>query len=314
MRDAVPVAGREFSRTERVLVRVPAYGPGGTDAGAARAPAQPRRRGDERAEGGAGAARAASSRSICRWRRCRRASTSSRSRPATRTARPPSWSASASPADDHASPRRGLLVVAAIGPCAPQPAIAAASAGRLVTIDVIATDARGRVVTDLKPADFELREGSAVLPIESVRLVRVPAAPPAEPPAGIQSAADERLAAGQDAGAAVRDLSRRIPRRRRRGNRARARRADPLRRRDVSPARSRGRHEAARLAVRDPADARPRRGAPGDRELRGAPGRLHSRATPTSATTSPARRRASSWRATRWRCRRSTRSRCTSAA
>jgi len=28
--DAVPTAGREFSRTEHLLVRVPAYGPGGT--------------------------------------------------------------------------------------------------------------------------------------------------------------------------------------------------------------------------------------------------------------------------------------------
>ena len=28
--DAVPIAGREVSRTEHLLVRVPAYGPGGT--------------------------------------------------------------------------------------------------------------------------------------------------------------------------------------------------------------------------------------------------------------------------------------------
>ena len=28
--DAVPLAAREFSRTDRLLVRVPAYGPGGT--------------------------------------------------------------------------------------------------------------------------------------------------------------------------------------------------------------------------------------------------------------------------------------------
>ena len=76
---------------------------------------------------------------------------------------------------------------------APQPAIA-----RLVTIDVTVTDARGRAVTDLKPADFELLEGSTLLPLESVRLVRAAGGPPAEPPARIQSAADERLAAGQE--------------------------------------------------------------------------------------------------------------------
>ena len=75
----------------------------------------------------------------------------------------------------------------------PQPAI-----GRLVTVDVSVTDARGRTVTDLTPADFELREGNALLPLEAVRLVSVAPASQAEPPARIQSAADERLAAGQE--------------------------------------------------------------------------------------------------------------------
>ena len=70
--------------------------------------------------------------------------------------------------------------------------------GRLVTVDVSVTDARGRSVTDLKPADFELREGSALLPLESVRFVRIVPGSQAEPPARIQSAADERLAAGQE--------------------------------------------------------------------------------------------------------------------
>ena len=54
--DAVPIAAREFSRIEHLLIRVPAYGPGGTTPDAERAPAEPRRRGDERAEGRAGAA------------------------------------------------------------------------------------------------------------------------------------------------------------------------------------------------------------------------------------------------------------------
>ena len=72
------------------------------------------------------------------------------------------------------------------------------SAERLVTVDVAVTDARGRALTDLKPADFELREAGAVLPLETVRLVRAAAGPPAETPASIQSAADEKQAAGQE--------------------------------------------------------------------------------------------------------------------
>src|SRR5882762_1571232 len=66
---------------------------------------------------------------------------------------------------------------------------------RLVTLDVIASDARGRAVADLKPADFELREDGAVLPIESVRLVRVAAAAQTAPPILVQNATDERQAA-----------------------------------------------------------------------------------------------------------------------
>jgi VWFA-related protein len=76
----------------------------------------------------------------------------------------------------------------------PQSAIAL----RLVTIDVTVADARGRALTDLQPSDFELREGGALVPLESVRLVRVAAGSQAETPARIQSAADERLAAGQE--------------------------------------------------------------------------------------------------------------------
>ena len=69
---------------------------------------------------------------------------------------------------------------------------------RLVTVDVAVTDARGRAITDLQPSDFELREGSALLPLESVRFVRAAADSQKEPRARIQSSADERLAAGQD--------------------------------------------------------------------------------------------------------------------
>ena len=93
-----------------------------------------------------------------------------------------------------------FLAAAAIGPPVPrsEPPVPPASPGRLVTVDVTVTDARGRTVTDLKAGDFELREGSALLPLESVHLVRVAPTAEVEPPARIQSAADERLAAGQE--------------------------------------------------------------------------------------------------------------------
>ena len=76
---------------------------------------------------------------------------------------------------------------------------------RLFTLDVVVTDARGRAVEDLKPSDFELREDTTVLPLESVRLVRtgpagaVTAAAAADRgPTPILTAADERLAASRD--------------------------------------------------------------------------------------------------------------------
>jgi VWFA-related protein len=69
---------------------------------------------------------------------------------------------------------------------------------RLVTLDVIALDARGRTVDNLRPADFELREDGTLLPIESVRLIRVAAAAPAELPVLVQTGAEERQAAVKD--------------------------------------------------------------------------------------------------------------------
>jgi VWFA-related protein len=69
---------------------------------------------------------------------------------------------------------------------------------RLFTIDVSAADARGRAVDDLKPADFELREEGSLVPLESVRLVRVGGGSQADAPALIQSAVDERQAAVKD--------------------------------------------------------------------------------------------------------------------
>ncbi len=93
------------------------------------------------------------------------------------------------------------FLVAAVAPLAAQssrPPSNPQSEGRLVTIDVTVTDARGRAIIDLKPSDFDLREGSLPLPLDSVRLVRVARETQGAAPAGIQSAADERLAAGQD--------------------------------------------------------------------------------------------------------------------
>src|SRR3954454_21037067 len=46
----------------------------------------------------------------------------------------------------------------------------------LVRIDVIASDARGRAVDNLKAADFELREDGTVQTLEEVRLVKAGAA------------------------------------------------------------------------------------------------------------------------------------------
>jgi VWFA-related protein len=94
----------------------------------------------------------------------------------------------AAPRTPHSAP---LLPQSAIP--TPQSAIA-----RLVTVDVAVTDARGRAVIDLKPADFEVRENGALLPLESVRLVRIAIGPQAEPPVLIRTSAEERLAAGQD--------------------------------------------------------------------------------------------------------------------
>src|ERR1700674_5788719 len=70
----------------------------------------------------------------------------------------------------------------------------------LVRIDVIATDARGRAVENLKAADFELREDGVVQAIDDVRFVkvRVPGASAADPAPAVASADDERLAAAGD--------------------------------------------------------------------------------------------------------------------
>jgi VWFA-related protein len=70
--------------------------------------------------------------------------------------------------------RRGLAAIVAVAALGPHAVVRSepASTSQVVTIDVIPSDARGRVLEDLKPADFELKEEGAAQSLESVRLVR----------------------------------------------------------------------------------------------------------------------------------------------
>src|SRR6266851_9957098 len=92
------------------------------------------------------------------------------------------------------SPLAAVLVFAAIGlqrTAGGEPS----TSQRLVTVDVIAADARGRTVDDLKPGDFELREEGALLALESIRLVRAAAGPQTDAAVLIRTPSDERQAA-----------------------------------------------------------------------------------------------------------------------
>jgi VWFA-related protein len=69
----------------------------------------------------------------------------------------------------------------------------------LIRIDAVASDARGRVVDNLRPEDFEVLEDGVARPVESVRFVRTGGpASDTDPAADILSRADERAAAVQD--------------------------------------------------------------------------------------------------------------------
>src|SRR5947209_15009547 len=93
--------------------------------------------------------------------------------------------------------RRGLAVALALSAIGLQRTAGSepSTVQRLVTVDVIAADARGRIVDDLKPGDFELREEGAPLTLESVRLVRAATGPQTDAAALIRTASDERQAA-----------------------------------------------------------------------------------------------------------------------
>src|SRR5262245_16647762 len=59
-----------------------------------------------------------------------------------------------------------LAIASLFGPAADSPP------SQVVRIDVIAADARGRTVDNLKPGDFELHDDGVAQPIETVRFVQ----------------------------------------------------------------------------------------------------------------------------------------------
>ncbi len=96
---------------------------------------------------------------------------------------------------------RGVLAAAfALAVLSPQPPVRGepSAPAYLVNIDVIPADARGRILDDLEPADFELREEGTLQPLEGVRFIRVADGPPSAAPVMIRTAADERQAAAGD--------------------------------------------------------------------------------------------------------------------
>jgi VWFA-related protein len=68
-----------------------------------------------------------------------------------------------------------------------------------VRVDAIAADARGRIVDDLAPADFEVSDDGGTRTIESVRLIKAEgSAPPGQVLQPILSAADEQREAARE--------------------------------------------------------------------------------------------------------------------
>jgi hypothetical protein len=96
---------------------------------------------------------------------------------------------------------RGVLAAAfALAVLGPPPPLRGEPSGpaHLVSIDVIPADARGRILDDLVPGDFELSEEGALQTLEGVRFIRVAGGPPAGAPVMIGTEADERQAAAGD--------------------------------------------------------------------------------------------------------------------
>ena len=264
------------------------------DADAERAPAEPRRLGDDRAARVTPSPKAGEQQIDLPLAGSRPANTSSKSRSATRTATRRSWSASASPAD--ASMRGAVAAAVARGaassgcrrdcrvampqPPAPHPRRIALVHRRRHRAPTRAAGRRRpqarrfRAARGRRRCSRSRRSGSSVPP------------PPRDraPVARFRPRRTNAQAAVKRRRAAVRDLPRRIPRRARREHRPRARGAARVSSiATLDAARSRRGHEAARFAVRDPADRRSRRGARTPSRASRAARATTSRATPTSA-------------------------------
>jgi VWFA-related protein len=90
---------------------------------------------------------------------------------------------------------RALVVAAAVVPAGASIGADDAIPSRPVRLDVIATDARGRIVDNLTSADFDVREDGAVRSIDDARFIRTGKAAAADPLIAIESDADERAEA-----------------------------------------------------------------------------------------------------------------------
>ncbi len=93
------------------------------------------------------------------------------------------------------------LVSAAIGSAvqAPSGAEPAPPVPRVISLDVLASDARGRSVDTLKPTDFEVIENGTPRAVDSVRFVRIDAGrAPAEEATAVRSEFDEQQEASRE--------------------------------------------------------------------------------------------------------------------
>ena len=181
-----------------------------------------------------------------------------------------------------------LAFAAAAAIQAPAPAPDASRPPDAVVIDVIATNARGQAVETLKPSEFVLREDGDVQPIQDVRFVK------ADGNARLFAIfLDEYyVSAGRTAGG--------------------ARRPAPFRRSGSPSGRPGHDPPAARFAVVDSPDARPRRAPSRDRRVRRAPRRLRAADRLRAQLHGRTTRRTPRSSARNRPGRRSTRSRCTS--
>src|SRR5690348_4309260 len=86
-----------------------------------------------------------------------------------------------------------VSIASASGVAQQQPAAQTDSDQAAIRIDAVVTDANGRPIVDLRPADFELREDGVARPLDAVELRTLPKPGDAAPP--IQTESDEEQAA-----------------------------------------------------------------------------------------------------------------------